>query len=177
METQTAIKNANHTNTLELVTPIEKICFYNTSAYTIFHDFIIMSGRGWLFPKNSPFAKFLAFNQGFFQARCFEQASDLIENYTGEIWKMNKNGIYCIDSKKSDRYTLNSPNYTTAECNALEAGLVVTIFALDVMMRHSNNEFASAMCFYREYLITLIKDQTKLEKTVIDSEKILKLID
>lgn len=177
MQTKMINSNGNHTNTLELVTPIEKICFYNTSAYTIFHDFIKMSGRGWLISKNSPFANFLAFNQGFFQARCFEQADELIENYKGATWKMNKNGIYCIDSKKSDRYTVNSPNQTSAECNALEAGLVVTLFALDIMMRHSNSEFASAMCFYREYLITLIKDQNRVDKTVIDLEKILNLID
>jgi hypothetical protein len=169
------IANANHLTYVELKTPLSNIDFGDKSSQIVFHDFIRHNFRGWTLNKQSEFGLFLAYQQGRFQARCFEVADSVIRDYNGASWKISKNGIYCIDAKKSDRFTVESPNRTIAECNPLEAGIVVTLMAIDKMMINPNDTFARAMRFYHHYLKTFIKEQVSAENPVIDADKISNL--
>ncbi len=175
--TEIKVADANHLSHYELKTPLNKIDFGDESSQIIFHDFIRHDVVGWKIDENSSLAMLIGFQQGCFQARCFEIADHLISGYSGATWKISKNGIYCIDSKSTDRFIVKSPNYMTAECNPLEAGLIVTFMALDYLMVHKNETFVKAMYFYHHYLKTFIKEQALVENPIIDSNKLSLLLD
>ncbi len=175
--TSDKIAQANHKNHIGLKASIDSVQYNDASTTAIFHDFIRHNSRGWMLPKSSKFGLFLAFQQGNFQARCFEAASRVIEGYDGGQWKISADGIYCIESKKTDTFVVSCQNYRSAVCNPLETGLIITLMALDHLMHHSNEVFSRAMCFYHEFLIALIKEQFNVENPLIDPDKVFHLLE
>lgn len=171
----------NHTTAIGLKVPQEELSdFYGYSELSqkILHDFIRPDGKDWLIQPNDPIYHVIQREYLLFERRCYNLADKFIQDYNGGSWKHNEDGIFCIDADPTKRFhIINAMNYSDEECNPLETGLAITLIALDGGMNSANNTFAQAMIYFRSTLMQLIEEQYEADNSIINTTKIIRLID
>lgn len=152
---------------------------YSPLSVQILEDFLKPAEMKNLnFPEGHPLFEIIKMEHFKFEQRIFGIARQFIQNYGGGMWVHNGDGIYCLTAEPTDRFhVVNGMNWSDEHCNTLEMGIALTLIALDGGMNSRCKEFANAMIYFRSTLMQLIEEQYEDGCTIINTNKIVRLID
>ena len=174
--------NANHETTIGLKLnnlALSDLHCHSQLSEQILEDFLRPDAEeGLNFPPSHPMFGVIKMEHLMFEQRCLNLAGKFVEGYDGGMWSHNEDGIYCIQAEPTHRFHVsNAYNYSDEYCNPLETGLALTLIALDGSMNSANDKFARAMIYFRSRLMQLIEEQYEDENTILNTSKVIRIID